>query len=57
MDWIVQNIGSLLVGGVLLMIVGVVIYRMRKDKKAGKSSCGCNCSGCPMGGKCHEKSE
>jgi hypothetical protein len=26
-----------------------------KDKKAGKSSCGCNCSHCAMAGKCHSQ--
>ena len=57
MDWIVQNIGSIVVGAVLLLLVGVLIYGMRKDKKAGKSSTCSSCAGCPMSGKCHENNE
>ncbi|MBQ8309950.1 MAG: FeoB-associated Cys-rich membrane protein [Clostridia bacterium] len=57
MDWIVQNIGSILVGAVLLLLIGVIVYMMRKDKKAGNSSCGSSCASCPMSGKCHEKNK
>ena len=39
---------------VLIVIVTVIIFNMRKDKKLGKSSCGSGCTGCPMTGKCHE---
>ena len=28
-----------------------------KDKKAGKSSCGCNCANCAMAGKCHSQTK
>jgi len=43
-----------IVGGVLLLIVGAVIVKMIKDKKAGKGgcSCGCNCGACS--GNCHQ---
>lgn len=34
------------------LLVIFVIVKMIRDKKAGKSSCGCNCSGCAMAGKC-----
>ena len=30
-----------------------VIYRMVKDKKQGKSSCGNNCAHCACAGACH----
>ena len=53
MDWITQNGGTLIVGIVLLALVGAILYCMHKDKKAGKSSCGCSCSHCPMSGSCH----
>ena len=40
-----------IVCGVLVLIVGAVIWKMVKDKKSGKSSCSCGgdcgkCSGC-----------
>ena len=37
------------VGGLIVLAVIVLV----KDKKAGKSSCGCNCANCAMAGKCH----
>ncbi len=40
----------------LLAIVAGIIAKMVKDKKAGKSSCGCGCSSCPMSSECHKKS-
>ncbi len=40
------NISTLIIGIVLAIIVGLVIYSMIKDKKNGKSSCGGNCKGC-----------
>lgn len=38
----------------LLAIVAGIITKMAKDKKAGKSSCGCGCSNCPMSSECHK---
>lgn len=37
-DWII----GLVIGGA---VVGIVVKKVR-DKKAGKSGCGCGCSGC-----------
>ena len=38
---------------VLLLIVGAIIVRMVRDRRAGKGGCGCNCGGCPNAGACH----
>ena len=40
-----------IVGGALVIIVGLIIFKMIKDKKNGKSSCSCGgdcerCKGC-----------
>ncbi len=44
--------GTFAVGIVLLIIVGLIIRKMIKDKKAGKSiQCGGDCKNC--GGHCH----
>ena len=42
-----------IVGGVLLLIVGAIVWKMIKDKKAGKGGCSCggNCGQCA--GHCH----
>lgn len=51
-----MNPGTLAVSAVLVIIVGLIIYKMIKDKKSGKSSCSCggSCSGCGMAGSCHK---
>lgn len=53
-DWLIANIGSILVGAFVLAVVVLVIVLMVRDKKKGKSSsCGCGCESCAMAGKCH----
>lgn len=44
--------GTVIAGGIVLLIVGLIVRSMVKDKKAGKSiQCGGDCKGC--GGHCH----
>lgn len=39
--------GTLLVGGVVLLLVGLVVWKMIKDKRNGRSiQCGGDCSKC-----------
>ena len=40
--------GTAIVLLVLCIIVGAVIFKMAKDKRSGKSSCGGNCVGCGL---------
>ena len=51
LNWFALNWGTIVVCVVLAAIVAGIIIKMRKDKKAGKSSCGGNCKAC--GGACH----
>lgn len=53
MAWLLNNIGTIIVLAVLLAIVTLIILHIKKDKAAGKSSCGCGCKNCVMQGKCH----
>lgn len=55
--WIMENLATILISAVLVVIVAAVIAGMVCDKKKGKSSCGCGCSGCAMNGACHRKKE
>ena len=54
-DWLAANLVNIIV----IALVGVAVFfaarSLIKDKKAGKSSCGCNCSHCAMAGKCHSR--
>lgn len=39
--------GTLIAGGIVLLLVGLVVWKMVKDKKSGKSiQCGGDCSKC-----------
>lgn len=53
LDWIVANLGTIVVLLAVIAVVTGVTVKMIKDKKQGKSSCGCSCGNCPMSGKCH----
>ena len=44
--------GTVLVLAVLLVVVGLIVRGMVRDRKQGKSSCGCGCAGCAMHGSC-----
>lgn len=55
LSWIVNNIGTILICVVLLLIVAAVVVSMLRNRKKGKSSCGCNCAHCAMSGSCHSK--
>lgn len=46
------EMGTLITGVILLIIVGFIIRSMVKSKKSGKSiQCGCDCKHCS--GHCH----
>ena len=49
--------GTIVVGLILAVIVALIIIQLRKDKKAGRSTCGANCAHCAMHGSCHAASE
>lgn len=53
MSWIFQNIGTIIVLAALLAVVIGVIRYMKREKAAGKSSCGANCAHCALHDKCH----
>lgn len=52
-EFLTANLGTIIVITLLAVIVGAVIYRIIKNKKKGKSSCSCGCSGCPHSKACH----
>lgn len=53
LNWIANNIATILISLGLLIIIFAIIVKLVKDKKKGKSSCGCNCAHCAMAGSCH----
>lgn len=50
-----EFIGTAVVGIILAAAVILIVRKMIKDKKAGKSmSCGCGCGSCPNSEFCHK---
>ncbi len=49
------NIGTIGLTLAIAAVVGLVVFKMVKDKKSGKSGCGCGCSGCALSDKCKNK--
>ena len=47
--------GTVLAALVLLGLVCAVIVTMIRNRKKGKSACGCGCVHCAMDGACHSK--
>ena len=54
LDWITENLSTIVVSLILMLVVAVIIRKLVRDKKKGKSSCGCNCAHCAMAESCHK---
>lgn len=50
MVWLTKNLGTILVLAIVLLIAGLALKTVIRDKRNGKSSCGGNCAAC---GACH----
>ena len=44
--WLSENLVNIALVAALALIVGLLIRSMVRDRKAGKSACGGNCSSC-----------
>lgn len=53
--WLAENLATILVGAVLIAVVALIVIHLVRNRKRGKTSCGCGCQGCPMNGACHSK--
>ena len=52
-QWLSSNLPTILVALVILTVCALIVIKMIRDKKQGKSSCSCGCSGCAMSNMCH----
>lgn len=55
LTWISENIATILICAALIAIVAAIICSMVRNRKKGKSSCGCGCADCLMNGSCHSE--
>ena len=54
LSFLAKNIGNIVVLAIIAVIIALIIAKMIRDKKKGKSSCGCGCSRCPSAEICHD---
>ena len=53
--WIAQNLGTIVISAVLLVIVIAIVRYLIRQKKQGKSSCGAGCAHCANAGCCRHQ--
>lgn len=53
LQWIQMNLATIVIATALVVMVGAIVWYLRRQKKQGKSSCGGNCAHCAMCGTCH----
>lgn len=53
-NFLLNNIGTIVISLIILLIVSSIIAKLVRDKRKGKSSCGCGCENCPSSGMCHK---
>jgi len=46
---------TIIISLVIAGLAAAVVVHMVRQRKSGKSSCGCGCEACKLGGKCHER--
>ena len=46
MAWLAANLVNIVLSAVIVLVVGLIVRGMVRDKKAGKCSCGGDCAGC-----------
>lgn len=53
MTWLLNNISTIIICIVLIAVIaGIIVYIVR-NKRQGKTSCGCGCQNCAMRDSCH----
>ena len=55
LHWVTANLSTIIVSAVLLAIIVAISTYLIRQRKKGRSSCGCNCAHCAMHGCCHFK--
>ena len=53
MQWLSENIASILILAATVGVIGLLIYSIIRGKRAAKASGNPACYGCPCAGKCH----
>lgn len=46
-------LATIFIATLLVVAVAAILRKLARDRKAGKTSCGCGCANCPSAGICH----
>ena len=52
--WLSENWANIVMIAGLVLLTGLIVFRMIRDRKAGKRSCGCDCAACGACGACQK---
>lgn len=55
LSWLAENAVTIITIGVLLVIFGIAIYSVVKNKKKKSCGCSCDCATCGMNCCCDKK--
>lgn len=55
LTWLTQNIGTIIISAVLLIVCAAIVRYLIRQKKQGKHSCGGACAHCANAGCCHHE--
>lgn len=48
---------NIIAGIIVVIVVALIIFKLVRDKKAGRNSCGCGCSACSASEVCHPSAD
>ncbi len=57
LQWLQANLATILVALIVFAVLALVLVKMIRDRKRGKTSCSCGCSACPHAAACHQTKE
>ena len=53
-SWIAENAGTLIVLLIVAACCGGAARKLVRDRRRGKTTCGCGCANCAMHEACHK---
>ncbi|MBQ9949745.1 MAG: FeoB-associated Cys-rich membrane protein [Clostridia bacterium] len=53
LNWLTENAANIIIICILCACILLTAVNLIRNKKNGKSSCGCDCNSCPSHENCH----
>lgn len=55
LTWLSENLATIVITAMLLAVLTGIVVCLVRNKKQGKTTCGCGCESCALHGRCHPK--